>query len=159
MFSFFFPIHIHFYLFVSALRFLNAPKRSVFIIIVINCYENMDKNRCNVSQHDSNRGMKSFSLLCWMLCIMGQKVSTKSLMAILSDCFPSSSCLLYANIGNNSNIRIKGERNGCHSRLGDHFLSQDPLHTTKETETLDACMLTTMHWPNGEQTSLDDLGR
>ena len=83
----------------------------------------MDNNRCNVSQHDTDRGIKSFSFLCWMLCIMGQKVSTKSLMAILSDCFPSSSCLIYANIGNNSNIRINGERNGCHSRLGDHFLS------------------------------------
>jgi len=54
-----------------------------------------------------NRGIKSFSFLCWMLCIMGQKVSTKSLMAALSDCFPSSSCLLYAHIGNNTNIDIK----------------------------------------------------
>ena len=53
------------------------------------------------------RGIKSFSFLCWMLCSMGQKVSTKSLMTILSDCFPSSSCLLYANIGNNINIRIE----------------------------------------------------
>ena len=32
--------------------------------------------------------------LCWMLCIIGQKVSNKSLMAALSDCSPSSSCLL-----------------------------------------------------------------
>ena len=54
-----------------------------------------------------HRGFKSFIFICWMLCITGQKVSTTSLMAILSDCFPSSSCLLDANIGNNSNIRIK----------------------------------------------------
>ena len=53
------------------------------------------------------RGIESFSFLCWMLCNMIQKVSTTSLMAILSDCFPSSSCLLYANIGNNTNIHIK----------------------------------------------------
>jgi len=53
------------------------------------------------------RGINSFSFLCWMLCIMGQKVSTKSLMAILSDCFTSSSCLLYENIANNTNIHIK----------------------------------------------------
>ena len=34
---------------------------------------------------------------------------------------------------NNNNTR-------CHSKLGAHFLSQDALHTTKEAETLDACM-------------------
>ena len=39
-------------------------------------------------------GIKSFSFLCWMLRIVGQKVSTKPLMAALSDCSPSSSCLL-----------------------------------------------------------------
>ena len=53
------------------------------------------------------RGINSCSFLCWMLCILRQKVSTKSLMAVLSDCFPSSSCLLYANIGNYTNIHIK----------------------------------------------------
>ena len=29
---------------------------------------------------------------------------------------------------------------GCHSRLGAHCLSQDALRSTKETETLDACI-------------------
>lgn len=42
----------------------------------------------------SNTGIKNFSFLCWMLCIVGQKVSTKSLIAVLSDCLPSSSCLI-----------------------------------------------------------------
>ena len=32
--------------------------------------------------------------------IVGQKVSTKSLMAALSDCFPSLSCLLLREYGN-----------------------------------------------------------
>ena len=34
-------------------------------------------------------------------------MSTESLTAILSDCFPSSSCLLYANVGNNTHSHIK----------------------------------------------------
>ena len=78
---------------------------------------------------------------------MGQKVRTKSLMAALSDCFPSSSCLLlreYWNlVPNNNNIRVKetNQRYGCHSRLGALFLSQDELRTTKETETLDMPVL------------------
>ena len=80
-----------------------------------------------------------------MLRIVGQKVSTKSLMAALSDCFPSSSCLLlleYWNlVPNNISVRVKEPRKyGCHSRLGAHFLSHHALRTTQETETLDACI-------------------
>ena len=55
--------------------------------------------------------IKSFNFLCWTLCIVGQKVSTKSLMAASSDCFPSSSRLLlheYWNfVPNNNNIPVK----------------------------------------------------
>ena len=46
-----------------------------------------------------------------MLRIVGQKVSTKRLMAAFSDCFPSSSCLLlreYWNlVPNNISVRVK----------------------------------------------------
>jgi len=58
-----------------------------------------------------NTGIKSFSFPCWMLRIVGQRVSTGSLMAAFSDCFPSSSCLLlreYWNlVPNNISVRIK----------------------------------------------------
>ena len=63
-----------------------------------------------------NTGIKSFNLLCWMLCIVGQTVSTESLMAALSECFPSSSCLLlskYWNLEqNDNNIRVKETKIG-----------------------------------------------
>ena len=55
----------------------------------------------------------SFSFLCWTLRIVGQKVSTESLMAGLSDCFPSSSCLLlheYWNFVPNNNYSRKGDK-------------------------------------------------
>ena len=59
----------------------------------------------------TNTSIKSFSFLCWTLRIVRQKVSTKSLMAASSDCFPSSSCLLlheYWNfVPNNNNIPVK----------------------------------------------------
>ena len=60
-------------------------------------------------------GIKSLSFFCWTLRIVGQKVSTKSLMAALTDCFPSSSCLLlseYWNLEpNNNNIILrKGDK-------------------------------------------------
>ena len=62
-------------------------------------------------EHASNTSIKSFSFLCWTLRIVGQKVSTKNLMAALSDCLPSSSCLLlheYWNfVPNNNNIPVK----------------------------------------------------
>ena len=55
--------------------------------------------------------IKSFSFLCWMLRIVWQKISTKSPMAALSDCFPSSSCSLLREYWNlvrsNNNIRVK----------------------------------------------------
>jgi len=39
------------------------------------------------------------------------------------------------------NIRVNWrKRYGCYSRLGSHFLSHDSLHTTNETEALDACI-------------------
>jgi len=41
-----------------------------------------------------NTRIKSFAFLCLTLRIVGGKVSTKSLRAASSDCFPSSSCLL-----------------------------------------------------------------
>ena len=45
------------------------------------------------------------------MLIVGQKVSTKSLMAAYLDCFSSSSCLIlheYWNLGpNNNNISVK----------------------------------------------------
>ena len=53
---------------------------------------------------------QEFRFLCWTLCIVGQIVSTKSLMAALSDCFPSSSCILlrkYWNLVRNNNIHVK----------------------------------------------------
>ena len=77
---------------------------------------------------------------------MGQKLSTKSLMAILSDCFPSSFCLLYANIGNNTKLYShKGDKEMAAIQDLDLVLTFCPkLHckTTnfKETETLDACI-------------------
>ena len=56
-------------------------------------------------------GIKSFSFLCWMLRIVGHKVSTKSLMAAFSDCFQSSSCLLLSEywnlVPNNISVRVK----------------------------------------------------
>ena len=55
--------------------------------------------------------IKSFSFLCWTMRIVGQKVSIKSLMAALSDCLPSSSCLLlheyWSFVPNNNNIPVK----------------------------------------------------
>ena len=59
----------------------------------------------------SNTGIKNFSFLCWMLCIVGQKVSNKSLMAALLDCFPSSSCILLHKcwnlLPNNGSIHVE----------------------------------------------------
>ena len=59
----------------------------------------------------SNTGIKNFSFLCWMLCIVGQKVSTKFLMVALSDCFPSSSCILLCKfwnlLPNNDSIHVE----------------------------------------------------
>ena len=56
-------------------------------------------------------GIKSFSFLCRPQRIVGQKVSTNCRMAALSDCFPSSSCLLlreYWNfVPNNTNVHVK----------------------------------------------------
>ena len=56
-------------------------------------------------------GIKSASFLCWMLRIVGQEVSIKCLMAALSDCFPSSSCLLLSEywnlVPNNISVRVK----------------------------------------------------
>ena len=56
-------------------------------------------------------GIRSFSFLCWTLRIVGQKESTKSLIAASSDCFPSSSCILlreYWNlVPNDYNIHVK----------------------------------------------------
>ena len=52
-----------------------------------------------------------FSFLCGMQNIVGQKESTNSRIAALSDCFPYSSCLLlweYWNlVPNNTNIHVK----------------------------------------------------
>ena len=100
--------------------------------------------KCGQKQREScawYTSIKSFSFLCWTLRIVGQKVSTKSLMAALWDCFPSSSCLLlreYWNlVPNNNNIPVKET---CHSRLGAHFLSHNAQRPTKETEILDACI-------------------
>ena len=78
-----------------------------------------------------------------MLRIVGQKVSTKSLMAALSECFPSSSCLLlreyWNSVPNNISVRVKETKIWLPFKtLSAHFLSQDRLHTTQETETLDA---------------------
>ena len=65
---------------------------------------------------DSNKypGIRSFSFLCRTLRIVGQKESTKSLIAGLSDCFPSSSCILlreYWNlVPNDYNIHVKKDK-------------------------------------------------
>ena len=80
-----------------------------------------------------------------MLRIVGQKVSTWSLMAALSDCFASSSPLLlreYWNlVANNISVRVKDTKIWLPFKtFGAHFLSQDALRTTWETETLDACI-------------------
>ena len=79
-------------------------------------------------------GIKSFSFLCGMQCIVGQKVSTNSRLAALSHCFPSSSCLLlheYWNlVPNNTNIHVKETKIWLPQR-----------RPTKETETLDACII------------------
>ena len=68
-----------------------------------------------------------------MLRIVGQKVSIKSLMAALSDCFPSSSCLLlreyWNQVPNNMCSHKEDKDVAAHSRLGAHFLSQDALRT------------------------------
>ena len=54
---------------------------------------------------------QEFQFLCWMLRIVGHKVSTKSLMAAFSDCFQSSSCLLLSEywnlVPNNISVRVK----------------------------------------------------
>ena len=58
-----------------------------------------------------NTGSKSCSFLCGTQRIVGQKVSTKSLVTALSDCIRSSSYILlheYWNlVPNNNNIRVK----------------------------------------------------
>ena len=68
-------------------------------------------SRMLMRKNVNNTSIKSFSFLCWTLRIVGQKVSTKSLMAGLSDCFPFSYCLLlhkYWNfVPNNNNIPVK----------------------------------------------------
>ena len=74
-----------------------------------------------------------------------QKASTKSLMAALSDCFPSSSCLLLREYWNlvpsNISVRVKETKIWLPFKtLGAHFLSQDVQRTTQETKTLDACI-------------------
>ena len=51
-----------------------------------------------------NKGIKRFSILSWTPSVVGQKVSTKSLMAALSHFFPSLSFLFYANIGTQCQI-------------------------------------------------------
>ena len=71
-------------------------------------------------------------------------MSTKSLMAALSDCFPSSSCLLLREYWNlvpsNISVGIKKTKIWLPIKtLAAHFLPQDTLRTTWETETLDAC--------------------
>ena len=108
-----------------------------------------------------NTGIKSCSFLCWTLCIVAQKVGTKSLMEAFSDCFPSLSCLLLREYWNllttNNNIRVKETRCGCHSRLGAHFPFQDALRTTKETETLDVYVprnsgLSLLIWVSSQST-------
>ena len=90
-------------------------------------------------------GIKSFSFLCWMPRIVEQKVSTKSLMAALSDGFPSSSCLLLREYWNlvpsNISVRVKETKIWLPFKtLGARFLSQDVQRTTQETETLVACI-------------------
>ena len=74
-------------------------------------------------------------------------MSIKCLMAALSDCFPSSSCLLlreYWNLAivpNNISARVKETKIWLPFKtLGAHFLSQDVQRTTQKTETLDACI-------------------
>ena len=60
---------------------------------------------------NSYTGINSCSVLCWTLCIVGQKGRTKFLMAALLDCFSYSSCLLLSGYWNlvpiNNNIRVK----------------------------------------------------
>ena len=92
----------------------------------------------------NNTGIKSLSCLCWTLHIVRQKVSTKSLMAALSDCFSSSSCLLlreYWNlVSNDKNTRVKETK--IWLPFKNHFLSQDALRTIKEIETVDTYICT-----------------
>ena len=99
----------------------------------------------NVNLLRNNTGIKSLNCLCWTLHIVGQKVSTKSLMrAALSDCFSSSSCLLlreYWNlVPNDKNTRVKETK--IWLPFKNHFLSQDALRTIKEIETLDTYICT-----------------
>ena len=72
-----------------------------------NCKVSCLKLRCLCFE---DTGIKSFSFLGYC-CIVWQKLSTKSLMAALSDCFPFSSCLLLRKywdlVPNNDNTRVK----------------------------------------------------
>ena len=72
-------------------------------------------------------------------------MSTKSLMAALSDCFPSSSCLLlrkyWNQVPNNIGVRVK------ETKIWLPFKTRCSLsvpgcrpRTTQETETLDGCI-------------------
>ena len=54
-----------------------------------------------------NTGIKSFSFFCWTLCIVGQKVSTKSLMTAIS-LSPLREYCYY--LVRSSNIRVKGDK-------------------------------------------------
>ena len=54
-----------------------------------------------------NTGIKSFSFFCWTLCIVGQKVSTKSWMTVISLSPLPEYC--YYLLGS-SNIRVKGDK-------------------------------------------------
>ena len=55
--------------------------------------------------HYRHTGIKSFSFFCWTLCIVGQKVSTKSWMTAIS-LSPLQEYCYY--LVRSSNIRVKG---------------------------------------------------
>ena len=75
------------------------------------CITNFVQSFSQLHYSNSYTGIKSCSVLCWTLCIVGQKGSTWFLMEALSDCFPFSSCLLLREYWNlvpiNNNIRVK----------------------------------------------------
>ena len=84
---------VHVYLHLSAVEF---------------CGSNFhNKNRASLTNKVmfGNTGIKSFSFFCWTLCIVGQKVSSKSWMTAIS-LSPLREYCYY--LVQSSNIRVKG---------------------------------------------------
>ena len=112
-------------------------------------YERILRRRKTKAWKIQSTFIKSFRYFCRPQRIVGQKVSTNCRMAVLPDCFHSSSCLLlreYWNlVPNNTNICVKKWRCDYHSRLGVHFPSHNTL-CAQQRKLIDACFVGKLIW-------------